>query len=256
MHNTFESKLDDLIKTAQRYLSETYDMEVKLESNVTLLMIRSFDDIVTTCKEEISDADENHVAFILKTLCSIDVHNLSKKELFEQVERFLSRYINPVSKNQDDFFAINEKNIISMINLKQDCIEALKMINAKCNYFRNKKLGEMRFAAEIRKYNAMAVKLENIETSLEKRIEYDADKILDSIVENFYIIYIFLVALYRHAQYNSAVIDYVIILSLVDRMLCIVDPLLQSRALKSKYLLYYHVVFELKELRQLLLNQL
>ncbi|MDD2651504.1 MAG: hypothetical protein PHX44_00440 [Sulfurimonas sp.] len=256
MHNTFNGKLNDLIQTAQKYLSETYDMEVKLQSNVTLLMIRSFDDIVTTCKEEISDADEKHVAFILKTLCSIDVNNLNKKELFEQVERFLSRYINPVSKNRDDFFAVNEKNIISMINLKQNCIEALKMINSECNYLRNKNLGRMRFAAEIDKYNALAARLENIQNLLEKRIEYDADKILDSIVENFYIIYIFLVALYRYTQYNSAVIDYVIILSLVDRMLYIVDPLLQSRALKSKYLLYYHVVFELKELRLLLLSQL
>ena len=88
------------------------------------------------------------------------------------------------------------------------------------------------------------------------RIEYDSDKMIQKIVDNFYILYIGLLALVKYAKAEHDIILELTVNSQIDRILYIIDPSFQAHSLKNKYLLYYHVVYELKELHSSVLSDI
>lgn len=253
-------------KAIERYLADVapYTMQ-KVEEKpteaveVTVLAIRAFNGIVAMCQEELSDSDMDHLQHVLSVMCHIDV-NASGEVLCGQINGFISHYIEfyrPLSEGDNLCSAISEENLIKLIRLKhygEKLRDYLKSFIAQ-----NKKRKWYQLSISASKYRWAEDQLADVETALaaiKYRIEYDSDKMIQKIVDNFYIVYICLLALVKYSKLKQDLILELSVNAQIDRILYIIDPSFQAHTLKNKYLLYYHVVYELKELHSSVLSDM
>lgn len=254
--NSLQRQIDLLVPTIKQYIPETCDVNHDDETRVTQVMIRGFDGIVATCKEELEDADEEHLKYVLLTMCQIDIDKLNKEELYESIDSFISHYINLQSGLSDDPMDLNEKNLIMMIQLKGYSHNMIKSLVSLSKIMSKNRWSRWKHKDELDYCLKRQVEIQTLLDALNARIEIDADKMIERIVENFYMIFIFLLSLSKLTQYRNDLVDRIAVISEIDRILTIIDPSLQGNTLKRKYLLYYHVVFELKEFRYSLLCEI
>lgn len=254
---SIHEQIDFLIETMRKYVpEEVYETVPCTDTHITQLMVRGFDGIVATCKEELEEADGEHVAFILKTMCNINITDVTAQQFYLQIEEFLSRFIDPINSDiSNEYMALSEKNMVIMIQLLDYAREILKGIESQLNQFKAKRFSQWRYGTEINSYQTTQKELSDLIKALESRLEIDADRMIDRIVDNFYMIYICFLSLYKYAELENGIVDYVMLLSQIDRILYIIDPSLQGNTLKNKYLLYYHFIYELKEFRHILLEK-
>jgi len=251
--NTLNQEIELLILTMKKYIPEVCTFIPNEETDITHLMIRGFDGIIATCKEELEDSDEEHLKFILKTMCRIDVDNLNTETLYLKIDEFISHYIHSSKEIDEDLMELNEKNMITMIQLQQYANKAIQALKSQLSLYQKSRWSLWRHKVQIESAKKCQIEIQTLLEALNARIEKDAEIIIEKIVENFYFIFIFLLALTKLANYRADIVDNIAILSEIDRILYIIDPSLQGNTLKKKYLLYYHVVFELKEFRHTLL---
>ncbi|MDD5716672.1 MAG: hypothetical protein PHW64_02630 [Sulfuricurvum sp.] len=249
-----QRQIDFLIHTIKNYIPETFTAAQEEEKNITQLMIRGFNGIIATCKEELEDADEEHLKFILKTMCRVDVDGLDANGLYHSIDGFISHYIDAATEREENYFELSEKNLITMIQLKQYADDMLKSLSLHIKQIEKSRWKRWKNRTELHNSRHYYDELKSLFEALNTRIEMDADKMIERIVENFYMIFIFLLSLAKLAQFRHKTVDYIVVLSEIDRILYVIDPSLQGNTLKNKYLLYYHVVFELKEFRHSLLK--
>lgn len=253
---SLERQINLLIPAMKNYIPQTCEFVHNEGSQITQLMIRGFDGIVATCKEELEDSDEEHLKYILRTLCQIDVDALNPEELYKRIDQFISHYINPNNGVSDDPMELNEKNMVMMIQLKEYAMNSMKSLVSLGNIIQKSRWSLWKHKDELYIIKRRQIEIQALIDALNARIEVDADKMIERIVENFYMIFIFLLSLSKLTIYRIDLADRIAILSEIDRILYIIDPSLQGNTLKSKYLLYYHVIFELKEFRHTLLAEI
>lgn len=262
----YKSYQENGSKALERYLADVAPFSVqKIEekqpqaAEVTVLAIRAFNGIVAMCQEELSDSDQEHLQYVLSVMCHIDV-NASGEVLCGQISGFISHYIEyyrPLNEGDNSYLAVSEENFIKLIRLKH--------YGEKLRYYlknfilQHKKRKWYQFYTSASKYRWAEDQLGDIETALgtiKYRIEEDSDKMIQKIVDNFYTIYICLLALVKYSKLKQDLILELSVNAQIDRILSIIDPSFQAHALKNKYLLYYHVVYELKELHTSVLSDM
>lgn len=251
-----EEQIDLLLHTMKQYIPQTCAMQFTVEKHITQLMIRGFDGIIASCKEELENADEEHIKTVLKTMCQIDVDRLNTQELYESIENFISRYINPTQDDADNFFELNERNMVTMIQLQNHAQDAMRALASQANLIKKDRWFPWKKSDHCQNIQAKMGELQALIEALNARIEVDADRMIDLLVENIYMIFIFLLAMSKLVQYRMDIVDSIVLLSEIDRILFLTNPSLQGNTLKNKYLLYYHVIYELKEYRHTLMSNL
>lgn len=247
-----------LLNVTERFLSDTapyvvQEIEKKSveDTEVTMLAIRAFNGIVAMCQEELDEADSEHLQHVLSFMCNIDV-SAAGEILCNQIEGFVSHHITsvtPIQEGDDPYSRISENNLVKLIQLKQYGSKLRELLK---NYItQQKKRRWYQFYVSESKYRwaeELLAEVDKVLIKVGERIEYDSDKMIHKIVDNFYIIYICLLALVKYAISKHDIVLELSVSAQIDRILYIIDPSFQAHALKNKYLLYYHVVYELKEL--------
>lgn len=241
------------------YVVQKIEAEPIEAAEVTVLAIRAFNGIVAMCQEELGESDSDHLQYVLSMMCHIDV-DASGEILCGQIEGFISHYIGsitPIKEGDDPYSVISETNLVKLIQLKQ---YGNKLRDLLKNFIaQHKKRRWYQFYRSVSEYRWAEDALREVEEALTKindRIEYDSDKMIQKIVDNFYIIYICLLALVKYAKSKQDIILELTVNAQIDRILYIIDPSFQAHTLKNKYLLYYHVVYELKELHSSILSDM
>lgn len=255
---TLSSLTERFLADATPYILNGTMQEPAEAPEVTVLAIRAFSGIVAMCQEELGDSDSAHLEHVLSFMCHIDV-NATGDILCNQIEEFISLYIAsvPSSEKVDDYTLISENNLVKLIQLKQYGNKLRELL--KNFIVQRKKRRWYQFYAPASKYCMAEDVLRKVDEVLEKineRIESDSDKMIQRIVDNFYIIYICLLALVKYAISKHDIILELTVNAQIDRILYIIDPSFKAHTLKNKYLLYYHVVYELKELHASILSDM
>lgn len=254
---SLQQQIDRLIPTLKQYIPNTCErIDDGDGTQITQVMIRGFNGIVATCKEELEDADEEHLKYILDTMCKINVDQLSAQELYQKTDDFISRYINPSKGMSDDVLELNERNLVTMIQLKEYGQNTIKALTSLLNTLQKSRWSRWKNKDELKQIQAQHVELRTLLDALNGRLEIDADAMIERIVNNFYMIFIFLQSLSKLTKFQCSIISKIEVLAQIDRILYIIDSSLQGSALKSQYLLYYHVIFELKDFRHTLLLEM
>jgi len=250
VNETLSNVTERFLADVAPYIVNEIAIEPAEAPEVTVLAIRAFNGIVAMCQEELGGADSEHLQHVLSFMCHIDV-NASGEILCDQIEGFISHHIGsiPSTEEVDEYTLISENNLVKLIQLKQ---YGNKLRDLLKNFIvQRKKRRWYQFYLPAPKYCLAEDVLRKVDEALIKinrRIEYDSDKMIQRIVDNFYIIYICLLALVKYAISKHDIILELTVNAQIDRILYIIDPSFKAHTLKNKYLLYYHVVYELKEL--------
>lgn len=246
-YRTVERFLSDV----NPYITEKREMNKTESTEVTVLAIRAFNAIVAMCQEELSDSDSDHLKYVLSMMCRIDVE-APAKTLWGQLQGFVSHHIEyyaPLKEDENRYMAVGEENLLNLIKFKDYGTKMRIILAAYLSQHRKKHWYQ--FYRNPGKYRWAEVGLKEVDVAMEsinQRLEYDSDKMIQKIVDNFYIIYICLLGLIKYAKFTSDLTLELSVNSQIDRILQIIDPSFQAHTLQNKYLLYYHVVYELKEL--------
>lgn len=249
-------KIDSLIQQLNKYkyISEE-DFQVK--KHVTHLQIRAFDTIVSSCKDELLDADENHLKYILKTMCNVDLDSNDTSLIESQIKSFLANYLdeNNGSVSINSYEVLCEKSVIEMIHLNDFTksylaylINSIHPRNKFLSYVKQDKSNENWIRQKDRLQCEYEIFLQNL--------NYAIDNVIHRIVENFYMVYIFLEAMLLYSNLKNDISLKMVLLSQLDRILDIVNPTILEKSLNNDDLLYYHLFYELKEIRFNLVNSL
>lgn len=262
----YKSYKENGSKAIERYLADVapyaaqkVEEEQPQAAEVTVLSIRAFNGIVAMCQEELSNADEEHLQHILLMMCHIDV-NASGEVLCRQINGFISHYIEyyrPLSEGDDPYSAISEENFNKLIRLKHYGEKLRYYVKSFIAQSKKRKWYQLSISAS--KYQWAEDQVHDLETALatiKYRLEEDSDKMIQKIVDNFYIIYICLLALVKYSKLKQDLILELSANAQIDRILDMIDPSFQAHTLKNKYLLYYHLVYELKELHTSVLSDM
>lgn len=253
---SLQQQIDLLLPAIKNYIPDACDMTHDDGTQITQIMIRGFDGIVASCKEELEDSDEEHLKYILDTMCKINVDQLNTEELYQKIDEFISNYINPNKGISDDLMELNEKNLVTMIQLKKYTQDTLKALVSLSNIIQKSRWSKWKNKDELNQIQAQHSELQALLEALNARIEIDADKMIERIVKNFYMIFIFLLSLSKLTKFQCNIVTKIEVLAQIDRILYIIDPSLQGSVLKGKYLLYYNVIFEFKDFRHILLSEI
>lgn len=253
-------------KTVERFLGEAapyivqnIETEQTEAIEVTVLAIRAFNGIVAMCQDELSTADCDHLQHVLSVMCRIDVE-ASGETVCMEIERFVSHHIEyyrPLKEGDDPYSAISEKNTVKLIRMKQYGNKLHHVLKTFMAHHTKRRWYQFYLSAS--QYRWAEDALKEVDAALLKincRIESDSDKMIQKIVDNFYIIYICFLALVKYAKAKKDLMLELSVNAQIDRILYIIDPSFQAHALKNKYLLYYHVVYELKELHSSVLHDM
>lgn len=251
--------VERFLADAAPYIVEPREINKTESTEITVLAIRAFKSIVTMCQEELNDSDEDHLKYVLRVMCRIDVEG-SGQELCTQFQGFISHhieYLTPLKEGENRFMAVGEQNLLVLIKLKD---YGTKLRTILVSYIAaHQKKHWYQFYRSVEKYRWAQEALAEVEASLDRinhRLEHDSDKMIHKIVDNFYIIYICLLALIKYAKLTGDLTLELSVSAQIDRILQIIDPSFQAQTLQNKYLLYYHVVYELKELYNSVLSDM
>lgn len=251
--------IERFLAEATLYTRQTIEEEQVDPVEITLLAIRAFNGIVAMCQEELSESDGEHLRDVLLGMCRIDV-DANSELLCEQIQGFVSHHIGYYrdQKEEDDLNSIiSESNILKLIRMKEYGNKLRHLLQTFTE--QNKKRRWYQFYRSESKHRWAEEALAKVDEALDKinqRIEHDSDKMIQKIVDNFYIIYIALLGLIKYAKFMHDLTLELTVNAQIDRILNIIDPSFKAHALKNKYLLYYNVVYELKELHSSVLSDM
>jgi len=170
---------------------------------------------------------------------------------------FISNYLDESqgSISIHSYEVLCEKSIIEMVQLKV----FVKSYLVHLNSIRKTKRSLFDRIQKRNKQTEYEINIVSLEKEYEKllnNLTFAVDKIIRRIVENFYMIYIFFEALFLYAKFKNDLGLKCILLSQIDRILDIVNPELLEKTLNNQDLLYYHLLYEIKELRYKVINDI
>ena len=253
--SSIEEEIKEIKKRAEELFIE--DEDVTDENQETggnpYIRIKAFENIVEECKEEIKEANEEHIKNILSLLFGLDTDPYKSDKVSSKLYQFIDNILN----NADD--CCTEKRINEISDMTEYCDklenilknEYISLQKSKKSFFlikvfKNSKKLEKRVQSNLKE-------ISELKTKLQQKVISDSKILFQIILDNFYNIYIFLSFLIRVAVHNKDQIVLIEVANALDRIIKVIEPSFKYYELESKYLLYHYVEFEFKELRRMLL---
>lgn len=242
------AKITDLENICEPFLiAEEESFKDKEVIDNMALKVKSFDEIIKECKEEVKSADEKHMEHVLKLLYGLEIDSNSIIDTDKDLENYVSGQINAKDMEVNESRIKNLQNIISNTEtIINDLILEYKNtlhVNRKWYSFQGYKL---------KKYEGFLKRLVNLKEKLEVRLERDSQKISASIIENFYSSYIFFSFLIHISMKHHKEILLLEIANRLDRYIEVIEPSFSGRFLHHDDLIYHYAIYELKELKSII----
>lgn len=216
----------------------------KLETTPNPLQIKAFDNIVYECKQEVRNSTPKKMSHILKLLYDVETEPFDPHAVNNTMETFSQKQLQNnkigITATQIDDMATIVDNIDDVLNGLMSEYKNLNKRNKKWYVFQGNKpkiIGNI-----IRELAALRKKLK-------LQMEYDAKKIAEIIIDDFYNIYIFFSYLiYFSISQNKQLLS-IEIANFLDRYIKIINPIFNNRSLKNQDMFYHYVLYELRELK-------
>ncbi len=206
----------------------------------SLLDIKAFNSIVADCKEEVKNASIEKMVSVLKLLFNIETESFDIKNVSLNVDNFVNERLN------SGVYAVGEKELNSMKIILKNMEDINKhLTQVQIGGKKNKKA-----ISKNKELSALASKLNLLATDIKLQMEYDAKKIVNKIVDDFYNIYIFFSFIVYMTIAQEEELLSIEIANELDRFTKVIDCVFNGRALKNQDMLYYYAVHELSELKE------
>lgn len=235
---------------------------LSLFDDVPHIRIMAFETIVAECKEELNHIDIDQVIAVVKVLTSTDVSDVEKSST--ELNTYFNKFLNPSgdcahytleSANNckcpangcmaGEHYLLNIERTIDEITTLQDELSFyLKNISRQKFFFF--------FKYDTSQADELYKKCEDLKKTLVKQLEVTSEYIIHGIKVNFYTLYVSLNYLLHYIQMSNDLVLAIEIAHIIDRILRVIKPSFSGHAMQDKYLIYYHIEYEFKELYQTL----
>ncbi len=248
------NEVNNLEKTCVKFLSarnlSEEDLE-KINMKPTVLEIKAFNSIVSDCKEEVKNAPIERMASVLKLLFDIETESFDVQDIGMCLENFVNQKLN------SGLFAVNEKHLNSM----KKTLDNIDDIKKHLVYMKNGHLKSGTKRQNLSRSNAnklieLILKLEALSADIRLQIEYDAKKIVNDIIDDFYNVYIFFSFIVYMTIAQEEELLSIEIANELDRFTKMINYALSNRTLKNQDMLYYYATHELNELKKIIYSHI
>lgn len=218
--------------------------KAKLEKIPSPLQIKAFDTIVNECKNEVKSSTIEKMAHILKLLYDIETEPFDYENIGKAMETFsykqLQDNLSGITAEQIEDMGVMVENIDNILNSLVSEYKNLAKENKKWYVFQGRRPEVI--ATNIKE-------LSKLKSSLELQMEYDAKKLAELIIDDFYNVYIFFSYLIHFSIAQNQQLLCIEIANSLDKYIKIINPIFNKRSLKSQDMLYHYVLYELRELK-------
>ncbi len=216
----------------------------KSDMDPSILDIKAFNAIVSECKDEVKNASYDKITDMLKLLFELETDYVSIDVIELRLEKFVNSKLNSsrfcTEKQLDDLKKITQ-NIDSIYDFLRQKQKQLHK-DAQNFYVFNKK--------QRRDVALNLSKLSQMKKDIELQMEYDAKMLVNSIIKDFYNIYIFFSLLIYVIIAREEELLSIEIANELDRFTKVIGYIFNKRTLSNKDMLYYYATYELDELKQ------
>ncbi len=242
--------IENLVNECEIFLSiDEIDDEEKEKINKPFnpLHIMTFNNIIDECKMEIRNSNLDKIANDLQLLYRIKSDPFDYHTISEALDNFVTNQLKSTNLH------VSEESLKIMVKITEN----IKIIqeSLKIEMKRLTKEAE-NFYVFNKKSRKKIIKYSQILKSLENKIciqmEYDSKIIAKNIIEDFYNTYIFLSFLIKLAIAKNQYILGIEIANAIDRYTNIVSLVFNGRKLKNQDMLYYYLIHELNELKNII----
>lgn len=232
-------------------------VEIESENSnykIPSLTFTAFEAIVLECKQEYAEADEEHIKGIFNMLYMLDLENTKENELFYKIENFFNTYLN----TSEDIEVPNEKIILKMAEILDysSKIEHFIVSEMKKELILQKNIFSFLKKTDYEELKTYAIALDEINIKLGKKLEQDSMIISKKIIDDFYNIYIFLIFITKYGIITKNTMLLIEISHIIDRLIEAISFSFKRNSMKNIYLLYHYVDFELREIQNMITNEL
>lgn len=247
-YRQIQSSIEEIKERCSKYLGDEEESREKENGTNPNLEIKAFENVVKECKEQIESSDEEHMQNMFKLLYGIDTQNALHSEYTEKMDEIVNMYINDGSGNsptEDDIeilkSSLEEIDVISGTLIREH--KRLKKEDKKLFSFKSSK---------ITKIIGILEELQQMQKKLNFTLELYSKKISKTVIENFYNIFIFFSFLIKVSMAKKNQLLLIETGHNLDRIIDIMTPSFNQHNLENKHLLYHYVVFEFKNLKNLI----
>lgn len=211
--------------------------------------ITAFEASAEKCHKLIKSTNRQELCHTLETLCNQASCNIIKSEYVETLlSAFADRFLTISSQSDKD--EITQDSLITLEEAYADgkkLAAYLRAVHKKESQTFFSKLTGIGASSKIDK-TAMVLneRLEAISSHIQHTSELLSQHLVDSNKE----VYCFLCAALGYARVHSDTMFEIGLSALIDRLLFILEPVLEAHSLQNPYLLHYHLYSELQELHR------
>lgn len=217
----------------------------------TPIQIKAFDAIVNECKDEISHASLEKMASSLSLLYNLNIQPFDAEVISQKIEEFVSKQLN------SEKIETNEKKIKMMQNIVENIDQIREALAKELKKIHKESQKWYVFNSSKRKnYSDLYRRATVLKKNIELQMEYESKDIAQVIIDDFYNIYIFFSYLIHLCIKHNQQLLSIEIADFLDRYIKIINHIFNNRHLKAQDMLYYYVIYELDELRNLIYNQI
>ena len=234
------NEVERLKNDSKKYLENSL-LENKNSIKNFTITLKAFEAIVNDCKEETKSNDIEIVKNVLSMMYGIKTKNFDEKNISNELNKFIDTYLN------SEGFSTTEKELKTIRNLIRDIEYISKILKIKLDN-ENGRFFLFKNRYQIRELSTYIDELEEIKQGLIVESNYKILILTQSVIDNFYNIYLFLANLIFYAKWENLENILIEIASIIDRIINIITPIYTGDSLNKEELLNHYAIFEFKEL--------
>lgn len=241
--------IDELEKKCETFLTITEKNEdEEAVQNPNPLQIKAFDAIVRECKEEVQEASKEKMLGVLRLLYNIDTDNFDVTQISNSLENFVYQQLESSYSRITETHILNMRIIVKNINFIRASIalEQKRILSNKKSPSKSKNT----------KLVDSFQRLSQLRKKIELQIENDSRELISLIIDDFYNIYIFFSYIIKISATKNEHLLAMEIANYLDRYIKIINLIFNNRHLKSQDMLYYYVIHELSELKDIVFKNI
>lgn len=217
--------------------------EEKKPNQTKIYNIKAFTQNINKCKAYISNLKTEQIPALLEQQYGLKIDSGLSQASYE-LQSFTNKLLSPISQNETE---ISLKNLQKSVENLDEILNIL-VLEFKELQKKSRKIFSFSQGKKIKVKNQIKEILA-IKESLELKIENDARVLSDLIIQkitDIFIIYSALSILANKNKHNFFILE---IANSIDRIINVIRPSYSNRSLKSKDMIFYYSIYELKELK-------
>lgn len=248
MSNT-QALFEKFMQRTSAYANHSPVLQAKEQTVDMHTQITTFETSAAQCNRLIKSSSKQEICDTLEALCKQNSCNIVKSEYVESLlSVFADRFLTISSGLDRD--EITQDSLITLEEAYSDGKKLATYLRAVHKKESQTFLSRLTGIGSSPKTNKTVTVLNERLEAIYSHIQHTSELLSQHLVDSNKEVYCFLCAALGYARLHSDTMFEISLSALIDRLLFILEPVLETHSLQNPYLLHYHLYSELQELHR------